>query len=152
MKYSALSLATLATLVGCGGNPDGIQFASVAGTVVINGEPAEGIQVTFEPAAPADQIIVGPSSTGVTDAEGRFTLRTTSGTVRPAAVVGEHNVTLRIFREFSQDEETGAVTENQPSPYALSREQQSGYKYTVPSSGTDEAVFSIDGVKRAGEK
>jgi hypothetical protein len=74
----------LVLVVGCGRagtEPTG----KVTGTVTYQGKPAEGAAVTFYPEQ-------GRPASGVTDAEGRFTVSTfASG---DGAVLGKHTVTI----------------------------------------------------------
>lgn len=78
-------LAGLIVASGCSGKP---KLVEVEGTVKVNGQPVEGIQVEFWPTAS------GPRSFGVTDAQGRFTLTTDDGKEKGASV-GMHKVVLR---------------------------------------------------------
>lgn len=61
---SLLWSALLVCLCGCGGT--GIPTASVTGTISLNGQPVQGVEVTFVPKAK-----IRPS-VGVTDAQGRY--------------------------------------------------------------------------------
>lgn len=78
------------TLIGCG---DGISVAPVSGVVLMDGEPLEGVIVTFSPKATEATAIVGPFSTAITDAEGKYTLKTKQK--RLGAVVGPHSVSVQ---------------------------------------------------------
>ena len=75
--------------VGCGG---GIAAVPVSGRVTIDGKPLEHVAVGFVPidGQGADK----PGSTGATDAEGRFSLKTAGSHAVAGAVVGKHRVTL----------------------------------------------------------
>jgi hypothetical protein len=84
MLRAALTLCCLFTLIGCG--DAGPTLAPVTGKVTKAGQPLAGITVTFSPVAP------GPSSGGMTDAEGKYTLVCQNG--EPGAVVGKHKVVL----------------------------------------------------------
>jgi hypothetical protein len=79
-----LLLAAVAVVSGCGGGPS---LAEVTGTVKVNGQPLDKIQVEFWPTGD------GPKSVGVTDAQGRYTLMTDGK--HEGAVVGKHKVILR---------------------------------------------------------
>ena len=90
LRHTALLLAVMATL-GC--RRDTPQFESratfpVEGRVLIRGQPAEGVQVFLHP---CDAVQRGKPR-GVTDADGRFRLRTYhEGDGAPA---GEYLVTV----------------------------------------------------------
>ena len=81
------SVALVAAMLASAGCSGGLNVVPVTGTVKLNGQPLDKIQVEFWP------IDKGPRSIGVTDAEGRFTL-TTDGT-QMGAVVGRHKVVLK---------------------------------------------------------
>lgn len=63
-------------------------MAEVEGVVKMDDKPLDQIQVEFWPTAS------GPRSVGVTDASGRFVLKTDDGRMTGAAV-GNHKVVLR---------------------------------------------------------
>jgi hypothetical protein len=74
----------LVLLLGCG-EPGRVPTAEVTGTVTYNGSPAQGAAVTFFPEQ-------GRPASGVTDAQGKFSLSTfASG---DGAVLGKHTVTI----------------------------------------------------------
>ncbi len=79
---------------GCGSDND---LARVKGKVTLNGEPLEGATVKFQPTAPG-----GSSSSGVTDADGRYELMYTFNT--PGAMPGEHAVSIGTAGTFIDDE------------------------------------------------
>jgi hypothetical protein len=81
----------LVTFAGCAG--DNYGSSPVNGTVLVDGEPAANVVVTFTPLATAETSIVGPFSTGITDDSGKFTLKTKQGD--PGAVPGDHIVALQ---------------------------------------------------------
>jgi hypothetical protein len=76
---------------GCGDAGDGLEKYPVRGRVLVNGQPAEMMAVTFhntDPAAPGN----AARPVAVTDAEGRFELSTNAD--RDGAVPGEYRVTF----------------------------------------------------------
>jgi hypothetical protein len=85
-------------LAGCGGGPE---VAPVEGVLRVNGRPMGKVFVQFHP--DPDRGTTGPSSSAVTDDEGRFRLRyDTPGGAEPAegAVVGWHRVVLADYSRF----------------------------------------------------
>ena len=76
----------LLTMVGCG--TDGL--APVSGTITYNGEPLESVLVVFTPQVVDGNHFPGPWSTGTTDSNGKYTLKTKKGS--RGAVVGPHQV------------------------------------------------------------
>ena len=81
-------------LLGCGSAE--YELAPVSGQVTMNGKPLPNVEikVSFQPVATGtDEPNPGPGSYAITDADGRFTLRT----IEPdadGAVVGKHIVRL----------------------------------------------------------
>jgi len=100
------------SMIGCGG---GSSFkptlAHVTGTVTVDGEPAEGLLVIFEPQADPTgsqkSTDVGKTSTGVTDAAGKYELSYTDG--GKGAIIGKH-----IVRVMTMSEGGGADAEAVP--------------------------------------
>ncbi len=78
--------------VGCGGGvSDAPDLASVSGKVTVDGKPTGGLTVEFHPDSHVGTS--GPISTGLTAADGTFTLATSTG--REGAVVGSHKVLVK---------------------------------------------------------
>jgi len=82
-SFIVLTLTAGATL-GCGGG--GPNVGKVSGTVTIDGKPASGITVSFQPSEG------GRGSSGTTDQNGNYEL-IHSPTVK-GALVGSHNATI----------------------------------------------------------
>ena len=79
--------AVLSAVAGCG---DSEKLVPAEGVVTINGTPAANISIQFMPDSLAGG--VGPTSFAVTDAAGKFNLKTNDG--RDGAVPGKHVVVL----------------------------------------------------------
>ena len=84
-----LVAALAITAAGCG-RGDKLLMADAAGTVTYNGDPLEGATVVFAPDS-------GLPATGVTDADGRFTLNTRG---EPGAVVGPGKVAVTAIEQL----------------------------------------------------
>src|SRR5437870_4460006 len=82
--------ALFCAAIGCGREP--YKVAPVSGTVTLDGQPLAGAWVTFMPVGTRDSPDPGPTSSGKTDAQGKFTLAIEPG--RPGAVVGKHKVAV----------------------------------------------------------
>ena len=105
-------------LAGCGSG-DGL--AKVKGRVTLNGEPLEGAIVEFRPADPA-----GSSSSGETDAKGRYELRYTFA--KHGAMPGEYVVAIRTAGTgFGDHDEEVERVERVPAKY----NSQTALKRTV---------------------
>ncbi len=81
-------------IAGCGSDSD---LASVKGKVTLSGQPLEDAIVEFQPMS-AD----GSSSSGRTDADGRYELMYTFDT--PGVMPGQHVVTIRTTGTFFDDD------------------------------------------------
>lgn len=94
-------------IAGCGG--ESVEVAPVSGRVTLNGQPVANHFVGFQPVSGAASGAIG--SSGVTDSEGRFTLKTVDGK-HEGAVVGKHQVIIAPKEEGSSGEGpgTGAVS------------------------------------------
>lgn len=118
-KHFPLVLALLLA-VGCG--EDGPALHYVAGTVTKGDKPLAGVSVTFSPEK-------GPSSAGVTSAEGKFVV--VSATGKRGAIAGKHKVTVQKFQ-------TGAGASGSFDPVAMAKERESqmkGGKRGAPAAG-----------------
>jgi hypothetical protein len=76
------------TAGGCGGP----SLGPVEGTLRMNGKPLANVMVEFLPEAD------GPRSSGVTDPEGKYRLKTIDD--RPGAMVGTHRVVLNDLQIY----------------------------------------------------
>jgi len=136
-----LSLALLSVLaIGCGGP----SMAPVSGTVTLDGNPVDGIRVTFEPivgeSAVTDEVYY--TSFGVTNEAGRYDMQTEiDGKLVAGAVVG--NSTVRFVctkRENFMNkglEDSRAVHALPPSA------RDKSIRYTIERSGSTEANFDL---------
>jgi hypothetical protein len=87
MCYWITAAGMLAALMSVGCAKPGPTYVEIEGTVTMDGNPMEKIRVEFWPEK------LGVNSTGVSDAEGKFTLTTIDGKHQGAAL-GNHKVTL----------------------------------------------------------
>jgi hypothetical protein len=134
MKARCLVGMGMLILAGCGG---GYQVATVSGQVTMNGQPLAGAQVTFQPLGSGSED-PGPGSSGITDDQGRYTLKLLTSN-KPGAVVGKHRVMIFTYRP-SQSKAEGAVEpETIPPRFNL----DSKVFFTVPPEGTQTADFLL---------
>ena len=64
----------------------------------MDGKPVERAAVMFQPVAPAGNPNPGPGSYGITDADGRYTLKLI-GVEKPGAAVGHHKVRIENYTD-----------------------------------------------------
>ncbi len=88
-RSATCMLACVLSTVGC--SPSAERFAEVTGTVTIEGKPAAGVLVTFEPQMP-DPRKVPVCSFGTTNADGQFRLMRRANL--SGAVLGQHHVRI----------------------------------------------------------
>jgi len=126
--------------IGCGGGSK-YDMASVSGTVTLDGKPLGNATVLFSPVASGGSD-AGPSSTGVTDATGRYTLKSGEGV--EGAVVGKHQVRITTVTDTGEASGTDddiyseeGNTEKLPARY----NSQTSLSIDVPAAGTEAANF-----------
>lgn len=125
------------SLAGCGSG--GFKLVPVSGTVTLDGQPLAGASVSFQPTGSG--ATPGPGSTAVTDASGKYVLKTAETVQRTGAVVGNHVVRISAAqdqRAADDDTQRPAAKDPVPAPY---RDQ--GVPFTVPAGGTDKADFQL---------
>ena len=81
-------LSIVFACAGCGDG--GPSLYAVKGTVKVAGKPLPGVVVTFSPE-------IGPSSAGITDANGNYKLNSSTG--ESGAVAGKHKVSLTMVNK-----------------------------------------------------
>ena len=132
---------------GCGG----VDAVPVSGTVTVGDVPLENVAVNFTPIA--SEGAEGPGSSAVTDAQGRFALRTIGDRRARGAVVGKHRVTLSERAMAGPDSDPYDPTITPEEAEARLRKISAGYKlppsardgsltFEVPPGGTSEADFA----------
>lgn len=141
MATSAALVAILALAAAGCGKGSGPKVVPVSGTVTIDGKPAPNIAVVFQPVASGKEE-AGMGSTGVTDAQGRFTLTLTGTDKRPGAVVGRHRVTFSgAATQRAETDDT--VRPGVPDPVPA-RYREKPLEFEVPAGGTDKADFKLE--------
>lgn len=111
----------------------------VSGRVTLNGQPLANVHVSFQPIAAGTDVNPGSGSYGITDSDGRFTLRLVEGD-RSGAAVGKHRIeiTPRNTDDDFDRRGKGAVT-GVPDRY----NRKSELTFDVPAGGTDKADFAL---------
>lgn len=129
--FAALSFALIALcLTGCG---DGLGLVPVSGTVTLDDKPLSGAEIIFRP-------VDGRPSLGVTDAEGKYTLRYLDD--QNGAVPGKHQVSISTAGDAAvsggEDGNTKKV-ERVPAQY----NSKSTLEVEVSSSNTGPTDFKL---------
>lgn len=95
-RSMSVVMLLLAVASGCGSGEEIPPIYEIEGTVLLDGKPLDRISVTF---LPADD---GPRSSGVTDENGRFVLKTFDQVEQNGAVASRCKVVLldnSVFKE-----------------------------------------------------
>src|SRR5437867_2402133 len=96
MPVAAMLALLFIGFAGC--SSEEFQIAAVSGRVTLDGKPVEKAAVMFQPVATKGNINPGRGSFGITDADGRYTLKLV-GVERPGAAVGHHQVRIINYSE-----------------------------------------------------
>jgi hypothetical protein len=121
---------------GCG--PD--RVAPVSGRVMLDGQPAAHVRVTFQPLGSAANQSPGPGSYAVTDTDGRYVL-TLVGTKRSGAIIGKHRVSIQSSNGPSEEFPDAPPKPEKPFPRQYNKE--STLQFDVPRGGTTTADFDL---------
>lgn len=136
-KFLFLLLLTL-TLAGC---ESGAPTAKVEGIVTLDGKPLADIRVLFQPENKSSES-AGIGSFGLTDAEGKFTLKL-SDSQSEGAVVGNHTVTLADkLSEDPKDSDAGGTGTTPKSRIPL-KYAKDPPKFEVKSGTTNQAKIEL---------
>ena len=120
-------------LSGCGGGNSDI--SPVTGTIKIDGEPINYASVTFMPTQ-------GRASTGLTDADGQYTLKYVIG--QEGALLGQHKVyvTTRVVKEGSYGQDSGGIKD----PV-----RKTGRKELLPKKYADRGATELTAIVEKGD-
>jgi hypothetical protein len=139
---SAVALLFASSVAGC--NQDPFRVAPVSGRVTLDGQPVAQTAVMFQPLS-AGNPNPGPGSFGITDAEGRYTLKLV-GKETPGGVVGKHMVRFDPYsdepsdptsdRPFRPKNAMPKIPRKYNQPVAL-------FEFEVPPKGTTSADFEL---------
>jgi hypothetical protein len=122
-------------LVGCAGEP---KTAPVSGRVTLDGKPLANATVVFMPAAAGKR--APPSSVGVTDKDGRYSLLLSSASKKEGAVVGKHKVSITLGAATDGATEAPRTVHKQlPRKYNRNTELECD----VPAAGRNDANFDL---------
>ncbi|WP_428306536.1 hypothetical protein [Lacipirellula sp.] len=128
----------LLSWTGCS---DGSSLVEVRGRVMEGTTPVAGASVTYQPIAKsADDIAPGPSSFGITDAEGRYDLRTIKED-SVGAVIGSHHVYISLDKGDTQD---GTSPQPKPAADRIPKKFSDGTTVVeIPPAGAADVDFDI---------
>src|SRR5262245_63329778 len=138
MRTRLFLLLVAAGAAGCGARG----LAPVSGRVTLDGSPAAGVHVSFQPVGGEGQKNPGVGSYAITDSDGRFTLKTVDKDAA-GAVVGKHRVEITT-RGVEADDQTDMRPKGRPKAVIpLRYGQSSDLTFDVPAGGTSTADFPL---------
>ena len=127
-------------LVWCGGcGSNAYPLAQVTGKVTKSGKPISGASISFQPMASSGSANAGPGSFGITDAEGRYELKTFREKMT-GAVIGRHRVTVQLPLPPGTPEDI----EIDPSLLSPVPYRNGSMQIDVPLDGLGSADFELD--------
>lgn len=134
-----LGCCLLTAALGCNGASDAT--APVSGKVTLDGAPLANAQVRFLPKA-SEGSEAGLSSSGTTDAEGRFSLTTVDGA--EGAMIATHEVRISTLQRKEANDGTDNVIVVQEEKVPARYSQPDALTFTVPAGGSDQANFALE--------
>jgi hypothetical protein len=138
LRLLVFSAAALVLAGGCGG--DG-KIAPVSGTVTLNGKPAPEVAVTFQPLSSTGSNVPGASAFGVTNADGRYSLKI-MGEEKQGATVGKNVVRFSAY--VPVDPNSDGPPKTKPKVQIPARYWgESNVEFDVPPQGTSSADFQL---------
>ena len=135
LRATSNLLILLLLPVSCGCS-NGYQAAPVSGRVEVDHHPLAHAIVTFTPFGGKNL----PSSSAVTDNEGKFELTVNDSSKASGAVIGEHTVSIRLDPR-NVDKKEAIKHQRQLEILPSIYNTESALKFTVPVGGTTDASF-----------
>ena len=114
----------------------------VSGRVTLDGKPAAGVHVSFQPVATGGNKNPGGGSYAITDADGRFTLRLVEGG-GTGAFAGKHRVEITTRTEADNVTDTRVKAPDPKTVIPAKYNRNTDLTFEVPPGGTDRADFTL---------
>ncbi|QDU77973.1 hypothetical protein Pan97_50520 [Bremerella volcania] len=130
-------VALVVLLAGC--SQENENFAPVSGTVTVKGKPQPNLIVSFLPVTQGEEPAI--ASSGLTDDQGRFTLKTTGEDGMEGAMIGQHQV--RIRNRIVLGAEDAVVPEKSSAVRLPSKATDGSLTVDVPKEGLDTLTFEL---------
>lgn len=144
-------------VAGCGSE---YTFAPVSGKITIDGQPGANCYVEFSPIGDAEKPTPGPASSGISDAQGGFTLKSVPDEFK-GAVVTKHRVRILVREDEAKTQVDNNRAEDPDNLLkdALAQKRgraktafkqlpakfnvQTELTFDVPAAGTEQANFDL---------
>ena len=133
----------LVSLSGCTNEP--YQVAPVSGIVTLDGQPVAQVAVMFQPVAVDGNVNPGPGSYGITDAEGRYSLRLV-GKESAGGVVGKNKVRFDPYSDEvadPSDDRPFRPKKAMPKIPSKYNRVEALFEFDVPAKGSTAANFDL---------
>ncbi len=128
-NHRMLLAGLLIVLAGCSSpTPD---LGEVQGRVTMEGQPLANVQVTFAPEKSSEKSPL-PISTGTTDRDGSYRLKTTVGTA--GAAVGSHRVIVEDIAADAPSEGNGREAQDEKPPAVASVPSRVSQRYSTAAA------------------
>lgn len=150
-SFFFVGAATLAISIGCSKGAGIPKTVTVTGTVLYNGNPLQGAEVSFQPKAGGT---ASRPARGTTDSSGRFTLKTyvRPGTEADGAIPGDYLIAVTKTDGAAmtpEDMAKGAkggkmmATPKNQLPPRYANAEKSGFTATVSADGNNDFKFEL---------
>jgi hypothetical protein len=129
--------------VGCSSDP--YETAPVSGQITLDGKPVPKAAVMFSPIATTGHLNPGPGSYGITDSEGRYSLKLIGKETR-GVVVGKHKIRIENYTDPGDtSDDRGRRAPSKPAMPIPAKYMAIDPKleFDVPPKGTDKADFPL---------
>jgi hypothetical protein len=123
-------------LAGCRSGP---ATPPVSGRVTLDGKALANATVQFVPVAAAGDRGPQPSSVGITDEAGRYSLMLDNGSKKTGAVVGKHKVMITLGARPTTSDTKPTFQKQLPAQFNRKTELEC----EVPAKGRDDANFDL---------
>jgi hypothetical protein len=133
-----VSVVLALLLAGCGGRLS-YKTAPVSGRVRLGNKPLAKASVMFVPVPSAESKEPLPSSSGLTDESGHYSLVLNSGSKAKGAVVGKHKVIIMLSPLVGAEDTKPTFHRQLPPRYNRKTELECD----VPANGRDDANFDL---------
>jgi hypothetical protein len=140
VSYYPLWIGILCLIATPGCNKGGVKCYPVHGSVVVNGQPADGVRVIFCPVSPMPPEMQKKLPAGLTNSEGKFSLTTFEKD--DGAPEGEYKVTAQWYGNTTDKFGRPAVGDTDKFNNRFTDPQKSEIKATVKGS-TDLPPFDF---------
>jgi hypothetical protein len=130
-------------LLGCGAPT--FQYVPVAGHVTLNGKAVENASVEFQPIAATKGVDPGPGSMGITNKDGRFTLKSQLVANQNGAVVGKHQVRIYVYQPAGSDDRDADARAAKKASVVIPEKYSSKSELVVdvPAAGLPDHHFDL---------